>query len=254
METKPFPVQIEVCIDDAACAQEVVAAGADRLEICSALPLGGLTPTAAVVRKASGAGVPVTAMARLRPGDFVLDEEDIAILRDEISAHLEVSAAGIVVGALTPEGEVDSVALGWLVEACAGRPVTFHRAFDHCCDRHSGLEKIIDSGCQRLLTSGGASTALAGAEEIAKIVDIAGDRLEVIAGGGIRPGSALEVVQKTAVRWLHLSARREAPGPSLQHSPQIPLGSAASPEPGLRSFTDPAIVQKLRQELNPEHW
>ncbi|HIC22206.1 MAG TPA: copper homeostasis protein CutC [Planctomycetes bacterium] len=250
METNRSTIGIEVCIEDASYAESAVRAGANRIEMCSALDLGGLTPTTQSVRKALYSGVPVTAMARIRPGDFVLNDDDIAILQEEITAQIETGADGIVTGALTPEGTVDTVALGWLVDACGGRPVTFHRAFDHCSDRISALEQIIDCGCQRLLTSGGAPTAEQGIAELARIVETAADRIEVIAAGGIRPGCAVDLVRKTAVRWLHLSARRPTPGPSRVLSPGVPPGSATSVAPGERWIMDPALVEELRSELD----
>ncbi|MEC9476978.1 MAG: copper homeostasis protein CutC [Planctomycetota bacterium] len=250
MTSQRISVQIEVCIEDAAFAEITAAAGADRIELCSALDLGGLTPTPASVRKTKSAGVPFNAMVRIRDGDFVLDENDIALMRDEISIHIENGASGIVLGALTEEGKVDAVALQWLVEACQGRPVTFHRAFDHCVDRVTGLEQIIDCGCQRLLTSGGAETAMEGVEEISRIVESSAGRIEVIAGGGIRPGSALQLVEKTELRWLHLSGRRKICGPSTNRSTQIPLGPTTSVEAGQRWITDPSIIRALREELN----
>ena len=250
MSSQPIPVQIEVCIEDASCAESIAHAGANRIELCSALDLGGLTPTTSAVRKTCRAGIPFTAMVRVRNGDFVLDENDIAQMRDEISTHIENGASGIVLGALTAEGHIDTVALQWLVEACAGRSVTFHRAFDHCVDRIAGLEQIIDCGCQRLLTSGGAATAVEAIEEISRIVEASADRIEIIAGGGIRPGSVLQLVKKSGLRWLHLSARRKICGPSTNSSSQFPLGSTTSTEPGQRWITDPAIIRELREELD----
>lgn len=244
------PIQIEVCVEDPTHVEKIVAAGADRIELCSALDLGGLTPTSTSLQKTMQTGIQTTAMVRVRDGDFVLDENDISRMRDEICVHVENGASGIVLGALTPEGNIDTVALKWLVEASSGRPITFHRAFDHCVNRATALEQIIDCGCQRLLTSGGATTATEGIEEISEIVESAADRIEVIAGGGVRPGSALQLVKKTGVRWLHLSARRRISGPSSNRSPQVPLGPTTSTEPGERWITDPALIHELRQELD----
>ena len=250
MDTKQQPVQIEVCIEEASCAEDIVSAGANRIELCSALDLDGLTPTAQALQKTCQAGVPVTAMTRIRGGDFVLDENDVSRMRDEISAHIEAGASGIVIGALTRDGAIDTVSMRWLVDSCAGRPVTFHRAFDHCVDRVTGLEQVIDCGCQRLLTSGGAATANQGIEEISRIVEAATGRLEVIAGGGVRPGSAFNLVEKTGVRWLHLSARRKVSGQMQNCPPQFSVEPTTSLDPGQRWITDPAIIRALREELS----
>lgn len=248
-------VRIEVCIDDPSFASASAAAGADRIEMCSALDLGGLTPTPSALGRSIQSGIPVTAMTRLRPGDFILDPEDISRMRDEIASHIAAGAEGIVLGALKNSGEIDTEALNWLLDACNGTPVTFHRAFDHCSDRILGLEQIIDAGCQRLLTSGGAPSALEGIEEVARIVEAADGRIEVMAGGGVGPGCGAELVRRSGVQWLHLSARGPASpagaGPQRGSNP-APLGSLDPGPDSPRMVTDPQQIRQLAIELGRE--
>jgi len=248
-------VRIEVCIDDPSFASASAAAGADRIEMCSALDLGGLTATANTIERSIHSGIPVTAMTRLRPGDFILDPEDISRMRDEIASHIAAGAEGIVLGALKASGEIDTEALSWLLDACNGTPVTFHRAFDHCCDRILGLEQIIDAGCQRLLTSGGAPSALEGVEEVARIVEAADGRIEVMAGGGVRPGCGAELVRRSGVQWLHLSARGPASAADVSRqrgSKPVPLGSLDPGSDAPRMVTDPQQIRQLAIELGRE--
>ncbi len=248
---------IEICIDDPSHAATVANAGADRVEMCSALDLGGLTPTSSSLRKSIQGGIPVAAMIRLRPGDFILDDDDIALMRDEIASHIDSGADGIVLGALTANGEVDGGALRSLVDVCAGIPVTFHRAFDHCTDRILGLERIIDAGCQRLLSSGGAMTAIEGVEELARIVEAAEGRIEVLAGGGVYPSHAVELVRRSGVRWLHLSARQGSPShdgaeSSDNFQEKVPLGRKGLDDSGQRTSPDPEVIRQLRAQLDRE--
>lgn len=248
-------VKIEVCIDDPSFARAIAAAGANRIEMCSALDLGGLTPTALSLQRSIQSGLPVTAMTRLRPGDFMLDAEDISQMRDEISSHISAGAEGIVLGVLKNSRAIDTEALSWLMDACNGTPVTFHRAFDHCCDRILGLEQIIDAGCQRLLTSGGAPSALEGIEEVARIVEAADGRIEVMAGGGVRPECGAELVRRSGVQWLHLSARspaiKDGQGSPSRSDPVL-LGPRDPRPSSPRMVTDPHLIRQLAIELGRE--
>ncbi len=250
-------ISIEVCIDDPDFAVEIAEAGAQRIEMCSALDVGGLTPTRSALQRCQRSGIPVTAMTRIRPGDFILDENDIAWMRDEIASHVEAGAQGIVVGALTAEGEIDTGALRWLMDGCNGLPVTFHRAFDHCNDLQRGLEQIIDSGCQRLLTSGGAPTVHDGIEELVRLNEAAGDRIEIIAGGGVKVDQVRNLVSRSGINWIHLSGRSSTScgEDSTATSPKggkIPLGRLDSGGSTARFSTDPSIIRRLRSILDGE--
>ena len=250
-------ISIEVCIDDPGFAVEVAEAGAQRIEMCSALDVGGLTPTRSALERCQRSGIPVTAMTRIRPGDFILDENDIAWMRDEIASHVEAGVQGIVLGALTAEGEIDTGALRWLMDGCNGLPVTFHRAFDHCNDLQRGLEQIIDSGCQRLLTSGGAPTVHDGIEELIRINEAAGDRIEIIAGGGVRAEEVKNLVSRSGISWVHLSGRSSSSGgqdstATSRKSDKIPLGRLESGGSRARFSTDPSIIRRVRAVLDGE--
>ena len=140
---------------------------------------------------------------RPRTADFVYSVEEIETTLGDIEVARDLGADGIVVGALTPEGRIAVAETRAFVEAAGGLPITFHRAFDMVADPSQALEELIGIGVRRILTSGGESTALDGADAIAKLVDQARDRITIVAGGGIRETNMREVIERTRVREVH---------------------------------------------------
>ncbi|MBX9244352.1 copper homeostasis protein CutC, partial [Actinotalea ferrariae] len=204
-------VAVEVAVQDVAGARVALESGADRVELCVALGLsGGLTPTPARVRQVADVGLPVHALVRPRPGGFVHDADEVALLVAEVRGCVDAGAAGVVVGALTASGELDEPSVAALVDAAGGVEVTFHRAFDVVADRADAIERLGALGVTRVLTSGGAPTAAEGAAEIARVVRRAAGRVQVMAGGGLRPEHVRALVA-AGVDAVHLSARRVVP-------------------------------------------
>jgi copper homeostasis protein len=142
-------------------------------------------------------------MIRPRGGGFVYSDAEIDAMTRDIELAGKRGIAGIVTGALTADGRVDIAHTRTLVNAAAGLPVTFHRAFDSAADLPDALEQFIDIGVSRVLTSGGAPTALAGVAVIASLVDQARERIAIIAGGSIRKHNALAVIERTGVCGVH---------------------------------------------------
>jgi copper homeostasis protein len=142
-------------------------------------------------------------LIRPRTGDFVYSVEEIETILEDIEAARELGVDGIVTGALTPEDCIAVAETRAFVVAAGGLPVTFHRAFDMVADPSQALEELIDIGVQRILTSGRKSTALDGADVIAKLVDQAGDRITIVAGGGIRESNVREVIERCRVKEVH---------------------------------------------------
>ena len=213
---------VEICLDDLAGVRRAEEAGADRIELCSALATGGLTPSIGTVAAALGLArrIGVNVLIRQRPGDFVVDDDELAAMVADIRAVRALErpagvALGFVVGALRPDGTVDADATRALVHACGDASVTFHKAFDQTPDRAAALEELIALGIGRVLTSGGAATALDGAAELADLVAQAGDRIAVLAGGGVRPANVANLVRRSGVREVHLRAVEQAPSASL---------------------------------------
>lgn len=187
---------------EAALAAERV--GPDRIELCVNLDDGGTTPstglTAAVI---DGTRLPVFLLIRPRAGDFVYGDDEIDLMTRDIETATTLGIAGIVTGALSSDRRVDVGQTRALVKAAGRLPVTFHRAFDSAINMPDALEQLIDLGVTRVLTSGGAPTALEGAAVIAALVNQARDRITVVAGGGIREHNVSDVIGRTGVREVH---------------------------------------------------
>ena len=204
-------VLVEAAVESLDDTLSAVAGGAGRLELCARLDVGGTTPDLAliecVVREAR---VPVLAMIRPRGGDFVHSSAELARMHADVRDALRAGAAGVVLGALDATSRVDVAATASLVRAAGGAPVTFHRAIDDTPDALEALDVLIELGVARVLTSGGAPTALDGADVLAALVQRAGDRVTIVAGGGVRGGNARLVVERTGVRELHARCEGDA--------------------------------------------
>jgi copper homeostasis protein len=179
-------------------------AGADRIELCVNLDAGGTTPSATLIAAvARDMRMPVFVLIRPRAGDFVHTRREIDAMTREIELAASMGVAGIVTGALNPDTTVNVEQTRALVKAAAGLPVTFHRAFDATANLSEALERVIDAGARRVLTSGGAATAEEGADAIAALVDHAGERIAIVAGGSIREHNVRDIIARTAVIEVH---------------------------------------------------
>lgn len=236
-------MRFEVCVDEVAGVLAAQTAGADRVELCCALVEGGLTPSAGLMEAALAvATIDVNVLIRPRGGDFVYDRHEVrAMLRDvEVAAGLGV--AGVVIGALTEDGDVDVALCRELRAAARGLSVTFHRAFDMCRRPLDALAAIVDLGADRLLTSGQEASALAGAPLIADLVAAAGDRLAVMPGGGVTERNVRRILDLTGAREVHFSARSTAESPMRHRNSRVSMGGAPRAEEYARRRTDAAAI------------
>lgn len=197
-------ILVEAAVETLESALAAERAGADRIELCVNLNEGGTTPstglTAAVV---DGTHLPVFVLIRPRAGDFVYADDEIDLMGRDIETAGIIGVAGIVTGALNSDCSVDVEQTRALVKSAAGLPVTFHRAFDATMSKSDALEQLIDLGVTRVLTSGGATTAMEGADVISALIDQAQGRIAIIAGGGIREHNVSDVIARTGVREVH---------------------------------------------------
>ena len=178
--------------------------GADRIELCSALSEDGLTPSHGLLQEAiAQSGLPVHGLVRPRGGDFVYSAAEMAVMQRDILHMRELGAAGVVLGVLRNNCTVDVEATRRLVELARPLKVTFHRAFDVTPSLEDALEDVIAAGCDRVLTSGGKSGAMQGAEVLARLVAQAGERIEVAVGGGLRLANAAELALRTGASSFH---------------------------------------------------
>jgi copper homeostasis protein len=181
---------IEICVDSAAGLDEAVAGGADRIELCAALALGGLTPSAGFMALAAGCALPVMAMIRPRAGDFVYSEAEARAMEADIAAARAAGMAGVVLGASLPDGRLDQGLLDRLVRAAEGMDLTLHRCIDLCPDPAQALEQAIALGFRRVLSSGGATSAAKGRAALVALQAQAAGRIAIMPGAGIGPESA----------------------------------------------------------------
>lgn len=204
-------VLVEACVEGLADAQAAARGGADRLELCADLAVGGTTPSADVIRAVKArVFIPVFVMARPRGGSFVYTADEIEQTHRDIEAIIGAGADGVVVGALTPSNEIDVPTLREFVARAGGLPVTFHRAFDQVADPVRSLDTLVDAGVQRVLTGGGQGTAIDGAAVLASLVERAGDRIVILAGGKVRGRNARDLIARTGVRELHARCESSA--------------------------------------------
>ena len=220
---------LEVCAGDLASAQAAAQGGAHRIELCSALHLDGLTPSAETIEAARRIeGLKLHVLIRPREGDFVYDDAETGtMLRDIRLAH-QLGADGVVIGALTREGDIDIPLCRRLIEAAQGMQVTFHRAFDHARNPLQALEQIIALGCTRLLTSGQAPTAEAGIPLLRQLVLQANGRIIIMPGAGVTPANARCILDPTGATEIHGSLRSPLNGllitnPLLVHQTVLAL-------------------------------
>jgi len=201
----------ELCVESLDAALAAERGGADRIELCARLDLSGITPGDQLIAATLQAlSIPVHVLIRPRGGNFVYSAEEFDEMRQQLQWVKEAGAAAVALGVLMPDGRIDVARSRELVEQARPMKVTFHRAFDETPDLDVALEEVIKMGADCLLTSGGAPDVLAGAAPIAKLVRQAGDRIQIMAGGGLKLVSLAEVLERTGVRCVHGSLTRRA--------------------------------------------
>ena len=197
-------IRLEVCVDDLAGLEAAVEGGADRIELCSALALGGLTPSLGLMEVAGTFDIPCNAMIRPRAGDFVYSEEEIDLMLADIEAARKAGLAGVVLGASLPDGRLDCLALQTLARAAEGLDMTLHRAFDLVPDIAEAVESAVKLGFSRILTSGGARTALEGLAGLKQAIDAASGGISIMPGSGISAANVFPFL-RLEVTELHAS-------------------------------------------------
>ncbi|SBS61912.1 copper homeostasis protein CutC [Vibrio atlanticus] len=213
--------EIEVCIDNLESLYNALSGGANRIELCSSLALGGLTPSFGMMKQAAKiSSVPVYAMIRPRQGDFIFDYDDILCMLEDIEACARAGLNGVVLGVLTPDGEIDMPAMQTLANKAHQHKlgITFHRAIDQLQDYKVALEQIIELGCERVLTSGLAVNAEQGINVLVDMVNQADGRIDIMAGAGVTANNGYEILKHAKVQALHLSAKSTRPSLMTQTS------------------------------------
>jgi copper homeostasis protein len=196
----------EICVDSAAAVRAAREAGANRVELCAALLEGGVTPSRGMIRQARKVdGVGLHVMIRPRGGDFLFDDDEMAVMCSDVETAKQEGADGVVIGLLTREGEIDAARSRKLIELARPLSVTFHRAFDMAREPLEALETLIGLGVDRVLTSGQEATVLEGLPLIVELVRRAGSRIVVMPGGGITSRNVQRIVAAARPREIHFA-------------------------------------------------
>ncbi len=223
--------QLEICAGSVESALAARNGGATRIELCSALEAGGVTPSAGTIAEARKvAGIALNVLIRPRGGDFLYNEYEVACMEQDIRTCKALGADGVVIGALTAEGDIDTEVCRRLVSAAEEMSVTFHRAFDMCRNPHKALEDIIALGCERLLTSGQASTAEKGISLLKELVTQADKRIIIMPGCGVNSRNAGNILATTGATEIHASARKSVGSGMVFRHTGVSMGAPGSDE------------------------
>lgn len=246
------PVLVEACVDSVESALAAERGGAGRLELCADLHDAGTTPSAGMIEACvARVSIPVFVIVRPRGGDFVVSAAELDVMRRDVRHARELGARGVVIGALTPAGAIDEAMVAALVEEARGLAVTFHRAFDQSRELGRSLETLIALGVGRVLTSGGAATALEGAGSIAALVRQGGARIAVMAGGGVRESHVGELVARTRVREVHVRGTRAVASATTFINERVRLRKPLAEDELAREETDERRIRAFVEAVAP---
>lgn len=240
---------LEICTGDIDSVHAAVDGGAKRIELCSALSEGGVTPSLGLLKEARKCeSLLIHVLIRPRGGDFLYSPAEVECMAHDVEAAIQAGADGVVIGALRPDGSIDTDTCRRLIECAAGRNVTFHRAFDMCSDPEAALETVISLGCNRILTSGCAPTAKDGIPMLRKLIQQAGNRLTILPGGGVNPDNAAHIMRETRCHELHASAKHSVASRMAYRNPAVAMGTPGSDEYS-RNVTDAGTVRRIIEQM-----
>jgi copper homeostasis protein len=240
-------ILIEICVDNAESALSAQKGGADRIELCSELGAGGLTPSKGLIEYlTSNLQIPVFVMIRPRSGDFLFSRAEFQIMKADIFAAKVAGAAGIVTGMLNSNSTIDTCRMKEIIDCASPLPVTFHRAFDMVQDQIIALEELIELGCSRVLTSGGSISAYEGRNVITELNNLSQGRIIIMPGAGVNAQNISELIETTKCNEFHLSASSQSPIKVKNYNE--PLESVFPPS---YRITDNNKVEEVCRTANP---
>lgn len=239
---------LEICVDSVESARAAQSGGAQRIELCSSLVEGGVTPSSGLIGAVRDSlSIPVFVIMRPRGGDFFYSAQEFAVMKRDIAAAKTYAVDGVALGILRKDGQVDIERTRELVEQARPMEVTFHRAIDCAPNMEEALEQVMEAGVDRILTSGGVPTAMQGLGRLARIVKKAGSRMGVMVCGTVREHNIAEIAIKTGATEFHASLRKPSPSPVTYSHRMLSLGE------GLDDFALYAVaaedVRALRDAL-----
>ncbi|MHB9055304.1 MAG: copper homeostasis protein CutC [Paludibacteraceae bacterium] len=216
---------IEICANSVTSCLEAQRGGAYRVELCAAIPEGGTTPSyGEIVLARELLDIKLNVIIRPRAGDFLYSEIEHQTMLRDIEMCKKIGVDGVVFGSLTADGDIDVERNRELMEAATGMSITFHRAFDMCRNPLESLEKIIEMGFDRLLTSGGQPKAEQGIELLKKLVQQADERIIIMPGSGINEKNIVKIAKETGATEFHLSARLPVESRMKFRNPTVSMG------------------------------
>ncbi|WP_428653612.1 copper homeostasis protein CutC [Runella sp.] len=245
-------MQIEVCAFSIESCLNAQRAGAYRIELCGGVYEGGTTPSYGLIQRArSVLSIQLYVMIRPRGGDFCYDDEELNVMRLDIQAAKKSGADGVVLGLLKPDGKVDIERTKELVDLAKPMGVTFHRAIDVASDPFEALEAIIQTGAERILTSGQQNTAVEGKELLQQLVEKSGGRIEIMAGSGVNADNAL-LLAETGVNALHLTGKSVRRGAMIYRKEDVSMASVLPADEYEIIYTNEANIKRLIKKLEGE--
>lgn len=243
-------VLLEVCCGSLDDAIEAERGGAERVELCSCLFLGGLTPSiGSVIEARKRLNIPIIAMVRPRGGGFCYTEAEFAAMQHDARAMLEAGADGIVFGILKPDGTIDVERNRVLREIAGKKQSVFHRAIDVTPDPFHALEQLIELGFTRVLTSGQEDSVPEGIDLIRQLIERAGSRIEIMPGGGIKPRAVPDILRVTGCKQIHVAAWKPQHDPSCEGRPQVTYGGALYPPENRYDLTDKDVIAGIAKAV-----
>ena len=241
---------LEICVDSFESARRAAENGADRLELCGDLLVGGVSPSPFLIEQvAQRIKTPVNVLLRPRFGDFCFTGEEKEVRLQEIAFCANAGVNGVVIGALTPEGELDVPFLSQCMAAAGDLEVTLHRCFDVCRNGFEAIETACDLGLQPILTSGQMATAPKGIENLKAFRKFAADRIHLMAGSGVSAANIPLLHEQTGICHFHLSAQASEPGPKPFKREGVPMGLPMASEFD-RQYASPAAVKAARKAID----
>lgn len=242
-------IEMEVCANSVSSAIEAQLGGAKRVELCASLTEGGTTPSYAEIALAKRMlDIEVFPIIRPRGGDFLYTDLEFELMKEDIRICRSLKCEGIVTGILTKEGKVDKVRCAELVELAKPMKVAFHRAFDMVENMEEALEDIISLGIVRILTSGGKASAAEGAEILARLVDLAGDRISIMPGAGVSTANIAALIGLSGAKEFHASARLPVSSNMIYRNKALSMG--ADTDEYSTTLTNAGLVKKLLELAN----
>ena len=240
---------LEICADSTASAIAAQAGGANRIELCSALAIGGLSPSPALFRQVKeNTDLEVRVLLRPRAGDFCYDEFEFRQLREEVEMFRELGADGVVIGVLRPDGTLNEEQMKELVRLAGTMKVTMHRAFDVCFDPLATMETCIQMGVDTILTSGQKSSAMEGRKLLSELMKRAAGRIEILAGAGITPEVIRQLYPMTGITSYHMSGKKVQDSRMEFRREEVPMGISGLDEFGIWQ-TDERQVRQAAEIL-----